>query len=189
MEIKQQELQEIKQQVSVVQLQANALNVTNQDESDVATELLHNVKQAEKFIDEKKTSITRPLMQSLASIRDLFKPLESNLKDANQIIKSKILAWTIEEQDKKDKEAERLAKRVEKGTMKASTAANKLATINEASPKSNVRSRTILDITDETIIPREWLVPDRIKITEALKRQGAVIPGCCLKEIKEVFAK
>lgn len=189
MDIDTKELTEIKSQVSVVQLKANALNIENQMDADVATELLHNVKQAQKALDEKKTGITRPLMQSLSQIRELFKPLESNLADATSIIKSKILAWTIEEQDKKDKEQARIAARVEKGTMRADTAASKLETISKDEPRTNMRTLKKVRIVDDTVIPREWLVPDMIRITEAVLRQGLVIPGIECYEEKSIIAK
>jgi hypothetical protein len=183
------ELTEIKTQVSGVQLAANSLNVTSQMEADVATELLHQVKQAEKLLDEKKTNITRPLMKSLATVRDLFKPLELNLQDANKTIKAKILAWTIEEQDKKDKEQARIVTRVERGTMKASTAAGKLEAIAEDAPKSNIRTLKKVRIVDETLIPREWLEPSMIRITEAVLRQGVTIPGIEIYDEKQIIAR
>lgn len=184
-----QQLTEIKKQVSVVQLKANSLSVNNQQEADIATELLHEVKQAEKFLDTLKTGITRPLMQSLLTIRDLFRPQESNLKDANQIIKSKILAWTIEEQDKKDKEQAKIADRVSRGTMRADTAANKLANIQEDAPKSNIRTLKKVRIVDETAIPREWLEPSMVRITQAVLKEGITIPGVELYEDKQIVAR
>lgn len=187
--INDKELVEIKQQVSVVQLKANSLSVNNQQEADIATELLHEVKQAEKFLDNLKTGITRPLMNSLSQVRDLFRPQESNLADATKIIKSKILAWTIEEQDKKDKEQAKIAARVERGTMRADTASQKLANIQEDAPKSNIRTLRKVRITDEFAVPREYLIVDMIKVTEAVLRQGLVIPGVEVYNEKSIIAK
>ena len=183
------ELTEVKQQVSLVQQQANSLSVNNQQEADEATVILKRVKDAEKFMTAKKEEITRPLMASLAKVRDLFKPIEGNLADATKIIKSKILAWTIEEQDKKDKDAARVAARVERGTMKAETAAEKIETISKTAPKSNLRIVKKVRIVDETAIPREYLVPNMTMITEAILRQGAVIPGVETYEEKSIIAR
>jgi len=183
------ELTEVKQQVSLVQQQANSLSVNNQQEADEATVLLKQVKEAEKFMLSKKEEITRPLMASLAKVRDLFKPIEGNLADATKIIKSKILAWTIEEQDKKDKDAARVAARVEKGTMKAETAAAKIETISKDAPKSNLRIVKKIRIVDETAIPREYLVPNMTMINEAILHQGAVIPGVETYEEKSIIAR
>jgi len=184
MEIKQQELAEIKTQVLTVQQAANAVIVETVEDMAKATDALHNVRQAEKYIDEKKTEITRPLMKSLSAIRDLFKPLEIQLADANKIIKAKMLAWQIQEDDRVNKEKDRIAARVEKGTMRADTAANKLEVIGEAPKKSagevgksSIREVKKIRIIDETMIPREYLVPNMALITESILRKGIIIPG------------
>lgn len=189
MDINTKELAEIKSQVSIVQQQANSLSVNNQQEADEATALLKNVKQAEKFLTEKKEEITKPLMKSLSAVRDLFKPLELNIADATKTIKAKILAWTIEEQDKKDKEQARIAARVEKGTMRADTAAAKLENISKDAPKSNVRTLKKVRIVDETAIPREWLVPNMIAITQAVLKDNITIPGVEIYEEKSITAR
>ena len=182
------ELTEVKQQVSQVQLQANSLSVNNQLEADEATALLKQVKEAEKFMLGKKEEITRPLMAALAKTRDLFKPIELNLADATKTIKSKILAWTIEEQDKKDKEQARIAARVEKGTMRADTAASKLENISKDAPKSNIRTLKKVRIVDETAIPREWLEPSMTRITQAVLKEGVIIPGVEIFDEKSIVA-
>jgi hypothetical protein len=184
MEIKQQELVEIKSHVSVVQQAATALVVDSKESMAKATDALHNVRQAEKYVEERKILITRPLMAALASARDLFKPIELQLSEANKMIKAKMLAWQIEEDDRIQKEQDRIAKRVGKGTMKAETAAGKLEALGETGKgsegqvgKSSIREVRKVRIVDETMIPREYLVPDMQKITEAIIRQGLKISG------------
>lgn len=183
-----QELAEIKSQVSGVQMAANALNVSNQAEMDLATKLLHDVKQAEKIVTAKKEEITRPLMKSLSNVRDLFKPIELNIADAIKTIKAKMLAWQIEEEEKVEKEKTRIAARVEKGTMRADTAAGKLEAVGDG-PKSNVRTLKKVRVVDETIIPREYLTPNLTLITEDILRKGVTIAGCEIYEEKQIVAK
>lgn len=179
-----QDLVEIKSQISIVEQSANNLKVENQKDMNKATDVLHNVRMAEKYITEKKTEITGPLMKSLASIRDLFKPLETSLQLANKTIKEKMLAWQIAEDERVQKEKDRITKRVEKGTMKAETAAGKLETLGDAPVKSSgevgkstIREVKKVRIIDESIIPREYLIPNMTAITEAVIRKGAIIPG------------
>ncbi len=188
MELEQKELAEIKTQVITVQDKAMALQVSSQAEMDYATEVLHNVKQAEKYLDERKTNITRPLMKSLSSIRELFKPLELQLSETTKIIKSKMLAYQIEEEARIQKEKDRISARVERGTMLASTAAGKLEAVGDG-PKSNIRTLKKVRIIDETIIPREWLEPSMIRITEAVIRKGIEIPGVEVYSEKQIVAK
>ena len=74
--------------------------------------------------------------------------------------------------------------------MKETTAANKLAEMPDVTTKSGrMVTKTIkkLDIYDEMLIPREYLVVDRIAVTTALKN-GVVVPGAQLKDEKIIAA-
>ena len=184
MQIEQKELVEIKSQVSTVQQAVMSLVVENKEDMAKATDALHNVRQAEKFIEEKKKNITSPLMKALSEVRDLFKPMELTLSDANKAIKAKMLAWQIQEDDRIEKEQARIAVRVAKGTMKAETAAGKLEVLGDAntptegeSGKSSIRDVKKIRVVDEFAIPREWLEPSMARITEAVIRKGITIPG------------
>ncbi len=184
MEIKQQELTEIKQQVTTVQQSAMSLVVESKADMERATDVLHNVRMAEKYITEKREAITKPQMQALANIRSLFKPIELQLQEANKMIKAKMLSWQIQEDDRVKKEQDRIAKRVEKGTMRPDTAAQKLEQAGEVgqtsegeSGKSSIRDVKKVRITDITMIPREYMEPNMAMITEAIIRKGLTISG------------
>ncbi len=196
MEIQTQELIEVKEHVTTVQDVANALLVNSPESMAQATDALHRVGQAEKFIAFKKEGITRPLMQSLASVRDLFKPLETNLAEAKRIIKGKMISWQTEEDARIQKEKDRITKRVEKGTMKPETAAGKLEKVGDApvSTKGDVGKATIREVkkvrvADEALIPREYLVPNMTLITESVLRKGLTISGIELYIEKVVVSR
>ena len=74
-------------------------------------------------------------MEALNSARDLFKPIEANLAEAERIVKGKMVAYQTKVDEEAEAERLRLAKRVEKGTMKPETAVKKMEAIEEA-PKS-----------------------------------------------------
>lgn len=190
------EMSEIKSQVSLIQKAANDLEVNSKDDMATAADLLHNVKAVETFITDRKESITRPMMTALASIRDLFKPLELAHVEAKKVIKAKMLAYQIEEDERIEKKKAQIAKRVEKGTMKVETATDKLEDLGDTSPKAvgsvgkaSIRVVKKVRIVDEQSIPREYMVPDLQAITEAILRQGAIIPGVETYEEKSIVGR
>lgn len=196
MEIKEQELTEIKSQVSIMQGVALSLKIESKEDMNKATDALYNIRQGEKYIEEKKTNITRPLMSSLAQIRDLFKPLETSLKEANKIIKEKMLAYQIVEDDRIEKEKARIAARVEKGTMRADTAVSKLEDLGDSGQaskgevgKSSIRTVKKVRIVDETAIPREYLVPNMILIADAVIKKGLSVSGVEIYEEKSIVSR
>jgi hypothetical protein len=180
------ELSEQRSQVLTIQKAANEYVIVG--DVVLGEQMLRDIKAIETSLLARKEEITRPLMKSLASIRDLFRPFETGLADAKKTIKEKILAYQIESEEKARIAAEKVAKRVEKGTMRSDTAAGKLATIEDSKVKTNTRTVRKLSIVDETLIPREYLTVNREKITGALFA-GVVVPGAELVEEKILVIK
>ncbi len=196
MELKENELVEIKDQVSSVQQKALEIKIENADDMSKATDILYTIRQAEKYIEEKKTNITRPLMSSLSQVRDLFKPMESSLQSVNKIVKEKMLSYQIEIDDNIQKEKAKIAKKVQSGYMKAETAAGKLETIGDAQSKStgevgksSIRTVKKVRVIDEFAIPREYLSINLTMITEAILRKGVEIPGTEVFEEKSIVSR
>jgi len=131
METIEREISPIKQQTTKMAKAAQELLVTNNEELTKATDALATVKNLGKMIKERKEQITRPLMEALNSARDLFKPLEQSHEEAERIIKQKILSYQDEQERQRREEAEKIAKRVEKGTMKQETAIRRMSELPE----------------------------------------------------------
>lgn len=189
----EKDVKEYKSQVAFVQKGADNLVIATPDDMAKASDLLVAVGKIEKAVTERKEAITRPLMSALASARDLFKPLEAGYAEAKKTIKGKMLDYSIAEEERINKEKERVEKRVEKGTMRTDTAISKLENIGEApksfsgeSSKSSLRTVTKVRIIDENLLPREYLVPDLKKITEAVLKQKLSVPGTETYEEKSI---
>lgn len=158
------------------------------------SDFLNQVKQVKKAVTDKKESVTRPLMEGLAAARDLFKPLESVCAEAEKTIKAKMLTYTEDKQVEIDKEKDRIGKRVEKGTMNVDTALDKIENLGEVGKtfrgdngKVSVRTMRKVRIVDESLLPREYLVPDVKKITQVVLA-GLVVPGAEAYEEKVIAA-
>lgn len=165
---------------------ANDLVIKTDQDMESATDILSKIKQVGKLIKARKEQITEPLMESLKSARDLFKPLEQNHEEAERIIKTKMLTYQREADAKNRAEEERIAARVEKGTMREDTAIAKIEAMPEVKRsiqgkvgKVTTRKVPKYRVIDESLIPREYLVPDMGKITEALKK-GIAVPGATI---------
>jgi len=195
--IEDKELAIIKKEVSSIVKAAQTFQVENPEQEKESVDILAKIKTTGKMLTARKEEITRPLMTSLSKIRDLFKPRELELAEAEKIIKSKVLAYRIEQDEKAEKEKARIAARVEKGTMKPETAGQKLAAIPDtaktvvSSSGSKLSTVTVqkVRILDEQSIPREYLVPDLAKITNAILKEGAVIPGVEKYEEKRLASR
>ena len=176
---------EVVKQVLNVQQEALSLEVVNPDSAERASTILHAIKEATRILTERKVEITRPAMESLAKVKALFAPRELALKDADKMVRAKMRAYQIEEQDKIDTKKAKIAARVEKGTLRADTAVAKLGEVGETKKTEGIKftTRRQLEIMDETMIPHEYMIPNREMITKALFADVPVA-GCVLKEVK-----
>ncbi len=174
------EVERTNRQIALLQGKATALAVTHPDHLSEAADLLGLIKSAEGAITDRKTEITRPMMAALASVRDLFRPMEDGLDTAKKLIKAKVVAYQTIQEEKQRVERERIAARVAKGTMKEETAVRKEMEREEL-PKTvgKMQTRTItkVRVVDEWLVPRMYLVPDMAKITEAVLKKGIAIDG------------
>ena len=191
----EKEIVEYKKQVSFVQQKADDLSIVTESDMSIGSDLLNDVKKVEESIKERKEAITRPMMESLASTRELFKPLETAHAEAKKTIKSKMLAFTVAESERVEKEKARVMARAEKGTIRTDTAINKLEAIGETkksfagnSSKTSVRTVTKVRVIDESLLPREYLIPNITKITEALMKQKIAVPGAETYEEKSIVS-
>jgi hypothetical protein len=170
---------EIQNEITIYQQEASN-KITNPDQLLNASILLSKVKTASKVISDKKAEIIKPAMESLAATRALFSPFETSLKDLEVLIKGNIKEYQLEEEARIKKETERLAARVEKGTMKMETATTKMANLGTVPTKSDLFSTRKVNkvrVIDESLLPREYLSPNMEKITFDILKNNISIPG------------
>lgn len=195
MEIDKKEIAVVETEIKTVYDLALQVAISDDESLKQAIDVLSRIKKAGKMVESREEAIKRPLLDSISSLRDLFKPMTTKFKDAETLIKNKILAYNMKVEAEAEKERARITARVEKGTMKAETAATKMATINEPQKSvtgsvGKIQTRIIrkIDIVDESLIPREYLIPDKAKITDAVLKQNIQIPGVQIIEEKQLAA-
>ena len=195
MEIDTKEIAVIKGQVSKLENQANAVIITSQEEYAGAIDLVSKLKDAGSKLKNAKESITKPLNEALKNARNLFSPIEEQFEKAESIVKSKLLAYKQKVDAEVKAKEEAIAKKVESGAIKLETAERKLENIERVDQTTKgkigeVQIRTIkkVRISDESLLPRKYLVPDLVAIRrDALG--GETIPGVEVYNEETVAAK
>lgn len=159
------------------------LQVTTDDEYKAALEEGKFIKLSLDAVTARKEEMTRPLNDSLKSIREFFKPFETRGETALSIIKSKMLKYAQDKQRKADADKQKLAERVERGTMKPETAVRKMneikapeKTVATDTASSTVVSRKAYRVVDKTKIPLEFMEPNMVAIKTQFKA-GIPVPG------------
>jgi len=187
----------VEQETALMLSTAGELVIKNQNDYERTVNFLKVVKQKSDELEKLQKSMTMPLNELKKKIMDLFRfPLEK-LSKAENIIKNVIIKYQAEQErirreqefklqaeaEKKRKELEeKAAKAREEGkenkavqyetraeTIIAPTLAPRVDKVKGIATKTLWRAR----ITDETSIPREYLVPN----VEALNRIASATKG------------
>lgn len=154
--------------------------VNSQPTLEQAKQSLVQVKEIKKIVTEKKDSIIKPLNEALKNARSLFKPIEDKVDVIEDYLKTSILKYNtklLEEQRKREEEAQEKIKAgasFDEATKLVSKTEKKI----DAIPTRKIKR---LKIIDETLIPRQFLVPNEVAIKEALS-SGIKVAGCELVE-------
>ena len=191
MEINTKEIAVVKGQVSKAQTAADSIIIVDDATMLEAGETRKKIKLVGKLIKEKKEEITKPMNEALKSVRALFAPLEDGYERVESLIASKMVEYqrkvdaerrrVEDEATRKLAEAQRKAaegtitdkqaQRVEKSVEKKLEATPEVIKKSEAFHTRTVKKFRILDVT---AIPREYLVPDEVKIRAAMMAGQAV---------------
>ena len=187
---------ELQQSTKAVE-DAKALVISNPDEMKIATEMLSNANKFGDAIKERKDGIIKPINVGIKAVRALFKPVEVNKDEAVDIIKEKMVNYQTDLDATNKKKEESIGGRVDRGTMKPETAVKKLEEMPEVENKiesdaGSVTFKTVKEVSvvDESLLPREYLVPNMVKIkadAKALDKLGKdQIPGVKVEDKKMV---
>lgn len=181
--IKTREIESLSKEIAPIVAKASKLTISDGKGLKLATEALSEINRYSDSVEAKKESITKPMNEALRETRKLFKPLEEKLEGAISAIRQAMTSYQTEQVRIEREKQEKIAARVEKGTLKLDTAVRKLSEMEVVptevlSDSGLVKFREVKKyrITNEASIPRAYLMPDEAKIKEAMK-QGIAIEG------------
>jgi hypothetical protein len=153
----------------------------DQDALDFINEILRDVKKSAKDLEAEEKSKTRPLLDALNKIRDLYRPAKKAWANLELLLKRKITNVRLAE-EQRNREAQKL--------MADAHAAGDTVAVQEAADKvittKGLEGTTVIpkwnfEIEDETLLPREFLMPNLTLIKEhcahSTDREPTPIPG------------
>lgn len=175
----------IQTELSPIVTKARGVIVKDQKTMEVASQMLSELNKKADMIEEEKQKVLKPLNAARTAELNRWKPVLSTLETATDHLRSTISAYQTAEVKRVREEEAKIANRVGegKGKIGVETAVRKIEEIE--APEHQVateaglvkfREDKVIKITDESRIPREYLVVDEKKLLEALKG-GVLVPG------------
>jgi len=161
-----------KQALAVLQSQVEALVITTPDEYNVMAEYLSHVKLKDEELQGYEDAIIVPANLAIKNTKALFAPAHNLAKAIESIGKQAMKAFD----DEADKKKVQAVQAFSTGRIKEETMVAKVQAVSFVRTASKTRKVWKMAIVDEALIPREYLVPDTTKITNAL-RAGLKVEG------------
>lgn len=140
-----------------------AWNIGSLEQMTQAADVLKATKRKIKDLDDKRTGITKPLLEAKRRIDDLFMPAITAYKEAERILKTKIGAYAAE------REQERAAA-MQQAADQYAAGGSPTDPIPEPARVQGVTTRQVWDfrVEEPDKVPRELCSPDPTKIKEAI---------------------
>lgn len=169
---------------------AGAMKVLKEADLAPATNLLAEVKDYGKRVGTLRRFFVDPYNAYVKSINGRFKPLEEKVDEAELMLKKKLVAFNERQTVKLADKKEEVMAKIDSGEIGVEAGVKALEGID--GPQRTVRAeggtvsfRTIRRavVEDESLLPREYLVPDMQKITK-VALAGVKIPGVKVTEEK-----
>ena len=186
------ELTKIKNSSSVPVQRAQTFIVKSPVDENKAYEILTNIKDVRKNIEKRRKEITAPLNTSLNAANAMFKELDKPLKDADTILRDKVLEYRDEQEAiaaAKQAEADEAAvkEQARREAIQESHKARGHETheLEEIVPEEVVADvgesitsrRWTFEVTDIKIVPRAYLALDTVAVNKAVRDGERDIKG------------
>lgn len=160
--VPQTEVVKIEKENKPVIRKAEALLIKASDDETDAYTILKEIGSRVKFIESKRTAITKPLNASLKEVNALFKTLAAPLKTADVIIRNKILEFRTKREEAAEKRREKLEAKAEEAEEEgdedtAIELAEKAEDVTANVGESVIQKRWAIRITDASKLPEKVL--------------------------------
>lgn len=158
-----------------------ALSISNAAEYLQAGQGLVEIKSRWKAVEEKRTSLVKPLNDVVKNINAMFKPVLDQWDTTMDVVKRAMLDYQVREADAQRKALEAAATMAQQG--QTGQEFHALVAQGSAMPvkPQGITSRVIWrwKITDAALVPREYLCVDASKLDAVVKeaKEGVKIPG------------
>ncbi len=167
--------------------------IKNDEDLQGATEIIVKVAKVGKMLKAKEKKQVDPAKATLQAIKDFWRPFIDANAEARSTLERAILDYRAKIAKKNEAKREKIADKVEEGTTSFDKGAQQIQKVQDvqktqhtAEGKTMTRKIKEVQIVDESKLPREYLMPDKIKINAAAKG-GVEIPGVIVRE-KEILA-
>lgn len=182
----------LKKEISPIIERAQSFEITDPETMSEAVELLSEANAYSDRVEDERMKVMRPLLDAQKAENARWKAIKDPLAIVIATMRVKISAYQTEATRKAQEEEAKIAKRVGagKGKLSLDSATKRMEAVDQPDTRVTTgaghvsfKSTQILKIVDESLIPREYMLPDEKGILEALKA-GKSVAGTQIEVIQ-----
>lgn len=178
-----QKIELVKKEVDEFLYEYQEVKITTSDEYTGAGDLVKQVENKIKKVEEKRKEYTKPLDDLKKTIMADFKQISEPLEKFVNEVRGKMLSWYKEDQIRKDAEQKAIEEKAMEEAKKNKQSEVIVPIVNDIkTQRGDVSTTTVKkiwkwEITDESLVPREYLCVNGPAITQAIRDGVKTIEG------------
>jgi len=181
---KNKELIVLNEETSTVKKGIFSLIIKDEETLKRANDIRQDIKMVEKRVKEHKDARIKPLKSSIELLQADYAPIEAQLKEAKELVGDKIIAYDTQLRAEIAAKEQKLADRVDRGTLKMETAAVKISELPKVQNKivsekgsAVLKNRKNFRVVDISKLPLAYLKANEPAIRQAMY-DGVEVQGC-----------
>jgi hypothetical protein len=167
---------EIKNMAEQTALMATNFVIEDKGSLEIGAGVLMAIFKIKDTIETKRISITKPLNEALKAANGMFKPYLNKLDEAEKVLKNKIAEYKLLEDKRLSEEREKNLASIDPFDESKET----MALVEDTQLKVDglgFRNKREIEITDMSLIPKEYWILDMKKLEQAVLKDGKVVNG------------
>jgi hypothetical protein len=175
----------MQKKVSALATQVESLEIVDAASMQSGVVILSNINKYLDSIKESKEKLTKPAMETLKNIREMFKPLEQDFGVQKENLRQKMSLYQTQEVARVREEEAKIAARVKegRGNLSIDTAVKKIEAIETVDKTVNTDVGTVqfvetklFEVVDLSKVPIQYHLPNETEIRKAMK-EGKELEG------------
>jgi hypothetical protein len=188
MNLETKEVALVKQKANKTIREVEDIKITSSKGLIEGQELLSKITNTQKTLKSVKEGMTRPIMEGLKKIRELFSPIEDNLDIANKSLKVKILDYNEKVKKEEAQKTEQITEKLKSGELTFEKASQKIEKVSQKVEAVPIRKIREVKIINEEKVPKKYWEINMVLLRKD-SLSGIDVPGTKVVEREIIVSK
>ena len=170
-------LVKVRKESNAIVASANIMKVKTVEQEGDAYQILQKIKDRRKIIETERKKMKEPITAAGKAVDKFCKEADAPYKEADGILRDKILTFREEQEELAEKKREKQEKIQASHEARGHQTHDLVEVVPEVAAETVTVKRWVFDVVSESKVPRDYLMVDTQKIRQAVRDGIREIPG------------